>query len=70
MNFFSADGSAESNDKTSSGVPLLSLKKKDGKNVTVSVYNLAQLSHILQVSKEKRIAETRYCLEGTTREQQ
>jgi hypothetical protein len=42
----------------------LSLKKKDAKSVTITVYTLQQLSHILQIAKEKRISETRSCLEG------
>lgn len=61
---YSPDGSAESNEKSSSGEPLLTLKKKDNKSVYVSVLNLQQLSHILNVSKEKKLSETRSCLEG------
>jgi hypothetical protein len=58
------DGTLESNDKTPAGEPMLSLRKIDTKSMVVRANSIHYLSHILQVAKEKKLSETRSCLEG------
>ncbi len=45
---------------------MLSLRKNDSKSVLVRVNSIQYLSHVLQVAREKKLAETRSCIECKT----
>ncbi len=60
-----ADGSVESAEKAPNGVPLLVARKKDNKSITICVQNFQQCAAVLNIAKEKRLAEARSCLEST-----
>ena len=64
LTILSHDGSIESSDKGSNNQPQLVVKKIDSKSIHLSIYNLNQCSLILQLAKDKRLSETRSCLES------
>ena len=64
MSLLSADGSVVSSETGGNGQPLLVAKKADNKSIHISVMALKQCSLVLQAAKEKRLSETRSCLEG------
>ena len=62
--FSSSNGTISSTDSSPNGDALLFVKKKDKLRIQIKVLNLEKCAQVLNIAKEKRLTETKLCLES------